>query len=497
MNEESDVRNTDKNRSVTYNFIMNVILTGSNILFPLLTYPYASRILKPYGMGMVSFANAVITYFTMFAQLGIPTYGIRVCAKVRDDREKLSRTVQEILIINMVTCFLSYAAFFVAVFCNARLRQEKTLFLVMSVLIFFNTLGVEWLYKGLEQYTYITVRSIIFKFIAFVCIFVFVHNSDDYVVYGFLTVLALVGSNAMNFINLHKMISVRPTGNYHFRQHMKPILVFFGMSIATTIYTNMDSVMLGFIKGADENGCYDAAVKIKNILVSVVTSLGTVLLPRVSYHWEKGNKKEFWTLAKKAAAFEIIAGGSLAVFFIIFAQSTIYLVSGKLFERAILPMEIIMPTLFLIGLSNITGIQILIPMGKEKYVLYSEIAGAIVNLIVNAVLIPRLGASGAAIGTVSAEFIVLIYQMCVLRKDLGKLFKGIQIWKIITAIGLAALASLAVRRSSIPVFLSLLAGGIFFFAVYGIVLLILRESVVWEYWNTGKSYINKFLKKRH
>ena len=99
------------NRSVTYNFIMNVILTGSNILFPLLTYPYASRILKPYGMGMVSFANAIITYFTMFAQLGIPTYGIRVCAKVRDDREKLSRTVQEVLIINMITCFLSYAAF--------------------------------------------------------------------------------------------------------------------------------------------------------------------------------------------------------------------------------------------------------------------------------------------------------------------------------------------------------------------------------------------------
>ena len=308
------------NRSVTYNFIMNVILTGSNILFPLLTYPYASRILKPYGMGMVSFANAIITYFTMFAQLGIPTYGIRVCAKVRDDREKLSRTVQEVLIINMITCFLSYAAFFAAIFFTPRLRQEKTLFLVMGILIFFNTLGVEWLYKGLEQYTYITVRSIIFKFVAFVCIFVFIHNSDDYVAYGFFTVLALVGSNAMNFINLHKMISVRPVGGYHFRQHLKPIFVFFGMSVATTIYTNMDSVMLGFIKGADENGCYDAAVKIKNILVSVVTSLGTVLLPRVSYHWEKGPRKEFWKLAKKAAAFEIIAGGSLAMFFIIFAN---------------------------------------------------------------------------------------------------------------------------------------------------------------------------------
>ena len=461
------------NRSVTYNFIMNVILTGSNILFPLLTYPYASRILKPYGMGMVSFANAIITYFTMFAQLGIPTYGIRVCAKVRDDREKLSRTVQEVLIINMITCFLSYAAFFAAVFFTPRLRQEKTLFLVMGILIFFNTLGVEWLYKGLEQYTYITVRSIIFKFVAFVCIFVFIHNSDDYVAYGFFTVLALVGSNAMNFINLHKMISVRPVGGYHFRQHLKPIFVFFGMSVATTIYTNMDSVMLGFIKGADENGCYDAAVKIKNILVSVVTSLGTVLLPRVSYHWEKGNRKEFWKLAKKAAAFEIIAGGSLAMFFIIFAKPTIYLVSGKLFERAILPMEIIMPTLLLIGLSNITGIQILIPMGKEKYVLYSEITGA-----------------------VSAELVVLAYQMCVLKKDLGKLFGGAEIWKSITAVCLASVASIAIRRSSLSTFPMLLAGGIVFFLVYGIVLLVLKESIVCEYWNTGKMFICKFMKKK-
>ena len=130
MNEESDVRNTDKNRSVTYNFIMNVILTGSNILFPLLTYPYASRILKPYGMGMVSFANAVITYFTMFAQLGIPTYGIRVCAKVRDDREKLSRTAQEILIINMVTCFLSYAAFLSQYSAMQDFARKKRCFLL-------------------------------------------------------------------------------------------------------------------------------------------------------------------------------------------------------------------------------------------------------------------------------------------------------------------------------------------------------------------------------
>lgn len=481
-----------KKRTITYNFTMNAVLTCSNILFPMITYPYVSRILKPYGMGTVSFANAIITYFTMFAQLGIPTYGIQICAKVRDNKEELSRTVQEIMIINAVTCFVSYGIFLLAVFFTPQLRSERTLFLIMGMSIIFNTIGVEWLYKGLEEYSYITIRSIVFKVLALIGIFCFVHNSSDYIIYGFLTIFALSGSYAINFLNLRKKIYITPIGDYHFKRHLKSIVIFFGMSVATTIYTNMDSVMLGFIKGAEENGCYDAAVKIKNLLVSLVTSLGTVLLPRVSYYWEKGKKEIFWELANKAIRFEIIAGGGLAVFFMIFACPTIYIVSGELYKRAIIPMQIIMPTLLLIGISTVTGIQVMVPVGMEKQVLYSEIAGAGVNLIVNAILIPRWGAIGAAIGTLTAEVVVLLYQIVALKARAGELFCGFAFGKIVTAIGGAALAGMLLQILISDKFLCLVLGGMVFFICYGIVLLMLKEATTLFYWEQIRKRLSMF-----
>ena len=139
--------------------IMNAILTMSSFIFPLITFPYASRVLLPSGTGKVAFANSVITYFTMFAQLGIPTYGIRACAKSRDDKIQLSKIVHELLCINIITCFCMYIAFIVMLFTVPRLNQDLSLFLIMGISIGLNAIGVEWLYKALEQYSYITIRS--------------------------------------------------------------------------------------------------------------------------------------------------------------------------------------------------------------------------------------------------------------------------------------------------------------------------------------------------
>ena len=279
-------------KSIKLNFIMNAILTMSSFIFPLITFPYVSRVLLPIGTGKVSLATSIIAYFSMFAQLGIPTYGIRACAKVRDDKEKLTKTVQEIFLINLIMGMISYAVFFMVLFTIPKIHAEKELYLVISSTIFFNMIGMEWLYKAMEQYTYITIRSIIFKFVALILMFFVVHTQEDYVLYGGITILAAVGSNIFNFLNVHKYISMRPVGNYNLAQHMPPILTFFAMTIATTIYTNLDIVMLGFIKTDIDVGYYNAAVRIKTILVSIVTSLGTVLLPRASYYIEQGLKED-------------------------------------------------------------------------------------------------------------------------------------------------------------------------------------------------------------
>ena len=470
----------EKRKSVKFNFIMNSILTASAMIFPLITYPYVSRILQPQGIGSVSFANSVVTYFSMFAQLGIPTYGIRACAKVRDNKEMLTRTVQEIMFINMITCLIVYIAFACSLFWVPAFRQEKALYVVMGSLILFNTIGVEWLYKSLEQYSYITIRSVVFKFIALIAMFVLVHEKEDYIIYGGITIFAAVGSNIINFLNLRKFIYLRPVGAYNFRQHLKPISIFFAMSVATTVYTNMDNVMLGFMRGTTENGYYDAAVKIKNILVSFVASLGTVLMPRVSYYIEIGEQKEFYRITKKALKFVFLLATPLCLYFILFAAPSIYLISGELFSSSILPMRLIMPTLIFIGLTNIIGLQMLVPMGRENQVLYSEIAGAIVNLIINSILIPRMGAAGAAIGTVAAEITVFIVQVIALRKVVIPILGKLPYWKNFLALLGGAVLSVGVLMFDLANFITLAVSAVLFFGAYILILLLLREDMAKE-----------------
>ena len=179
-----------KQKSLKLNVIMNSILTMSSFIFPLITFPYVSRVLSPVGTGKVAFATSFISYFSMIAQLGIPTYGIRVCAQVRDDKIKLSKTVHELLFVNMITTILSYIGLVFAIIFIPRLQADQPLYIVVSITILLNSIGMEWLYKALEQYTYITIRSILFKFIGLIAMFILVHEQKDYVFYGFITIFA-------------------------------------------------------------------------------------------------------------------------------------------------------------------------------------------------------------------------------------------------------------------------------------------------------------------
>lgn len=469
-----------KQKSLTLNFIMNIVLTMSSFIFPLITFPYVSRILLPVGTGKVSFATSVISYFNILAQLGIPTYGVRICAQVRDNRKELSRTVHELFLINLIMSTVSYVLFLGALFWVPRLSQEKTLFLIISLTIWFNTIGMEWLYKALEQYTYITVRSIIFKFVALVVMFLFVHDQSDYVVYGAITILAASASNIFNFINVHRFVDVKEIHSYNLKKHLKPVAVFFAMSCATTIYTNLDTVMLGFMKSDMEVGYYNAAVRIKTILVSIVTSLGTVLLPRVSYYLENGLKKEFYRIAEKALNFVLLIAIPMSVYFILFAEESIYFLSGKAYAGSILPMQIIMPTLIFIGLTNIMGIQMLVPMGKEKYVLYSEIAGAVTDFGLNAVLIPFFASTGAAIGTLAAEGVVWIVQYCVLKDEIREMYRNIHVKLFIFAAVLSGIAAWSIKLLELPLFIILAVSSMIYFGLYIVVLIARKEPLVLE-----------------
>ena len=460
---------------------MNFILTISNFIFPLITFPYVSRILLAEGIGTVNFATSIVAYFSMLGMLGIPTYGIRACAKVRDDKEKLNKTVIEIMILNAIVMSIALVLLLVSVLSIEKLYTERMLYLILSSTLVFNVLGVDWLYRSLEKYTYITIRSIVFKFISVILMFLFVHQTQDYLIYGAISVFAAVGSNVLNFINLRKLISIPSINDLNIFQHLKPTLTFFLLTVSSTIYLNVDTPMLGFIKGSDAVGYYSAAVKIKQILVSVVTSLGTVLLPRLSYYYEQGNHEEFKRLTQKALNFVLLISLPVVAYFIIVSEQAILFLSGDSFLPAVLPMRFIMPTVLFIGLSNLTGIQILVPTNREKLVVYSTIIGAIVDILINSFAIPLLGATGAAIAGSIAELTVTLVQLYFLRDFIFPLLKQVRFTRLFSSLTLAViLTMLLLHNLNVSVFLNLVYSALLFFGVYGLTLLIQKEEMVVE-----------------
>jgi len=195
-----------KSKSISMNFIMNFLLTASSILFPLITFPYVSRVLGPTGTGAVAMGTSLVSYFTMVAMLGVPTYGIRACSQVRDDKKKLSKTVQELLIINLFMALISYIAFFIALWLVPSFREEDTLYTICSIAIILNVICVNWVYQALEEYSYITFVSVLFKALGLALMFLLVRNSGDVLWYGLVTVVSSFGSAIFNFIRLRKLI---------------------------------------------------------------------------------------------------------------------------------------------------------------------------------------------------------------------------------------------------------------------------------------------------
>ena len=479
--------------SITYNFIMNAALSVSSFLYPLITYPYVTRVLGAEYYGKVVFASYVATWVSMFAQLGIPTYGIRACAACRNDKAKLRKTVLEILTLNVITALLVYAVFILTLFLVPRFRQDPALFLIITIPVLLNAFGADWFYKGLEEYGYVTARDTLFRVLSIIVLFLTMHTRADYRIYGVMIAVADGGPGIMNFLRLRKQLGgfsdgqaaqAADTARIDWQQHVKPVLTFFMLSVAISIYTSMDVVMLGFLSSDTQVGYYGAATRMKALAVSFVTALGGVLMPRVSNYLAEGKEQEFRELVKKNFSFVLLISVPMMVFLAGAADQVIFLLSGTDFAGAVLPMQVISVTIVMIALTNVMGMQILVPSGREKLTTVSTIWGACVNLIVNLLMIPKFGAMGAVIGTVLAELTVLAVQTFFLRKELPLFFDGIEGGKLLAAI-LAATAGLIITRRILgPVptvtvqeyLLNLVVMSAVFCLVYGSALLVTREK---------------------
>lgn len=482
-----------KMHSIRYNFIMNFFLTATQLLFPLITFPYVSRVLLAVGNGKISFAASVANYFMMIASLGIPTYGVRACAQVREDKEKLSKTVQEIFLINLVMTILVILTYIIAIETVPRFQEDKILFLINGINIFLNMFGMNWLYQALEQYDYITIRSVLFKVLSILLMFALVHRKEDYIIYAGINVFAAVGSYILNFTRSRKFVSYKRFENYDIKKHIRPILVLFAQSLAVSIYTNLDTVMLGFMKSDTDVGYYNAAVKVKMILLSVVSSLGNVLLPRMAFYAKQKKYVEFKRIMLKSLNFVMCISFPLVIYFCIYAKETINFLAGNGYLGAVLAMQFITIAVIPNGLTGVLGVQVLTAIEKEVYVLCSVVVGAITDLFLNIIFIPKYGAAGAALATTIAEFMVLFVQMYFTRDYLKELYKKFRVHLYVLIAIVSAFFVIVVKRMEITSpFIILLSSSILYFSVYGIGMLLAKEEIVVEVINVIK---HKLLKR--
>lgn len=407
-----------KQTSLKKNAILNTIKTLMSLIFPLITFPYASRILLPEGLGKVNFALSIISYFAIISSLGIENYGIREAAKLRDDKIKLSQFTKEIFFINLVSTAIAYILLFVAIALVPKFHEYKTLLYVTGATILFTTLGINWLYSAIEDYLYITVRSIIFQIISLVLLFVLVKTKDDYIKYAAISVISNVGSNLLNFIHSRKYITLKTRLAIQIKKHIKPIFVLFAMAIAVKIYTALDTTMLGFFKGDFEVGIYTAATRINKIVLSLVIAVTTVMLPRLSYYAKDENKTKFIELSYKGFDFLLLLSIPCTIGLSLLSEPIIDIFCGQGYADAIVPMRIMNPIIIIIGISSYVGINIFLSINKEVYKLYSTIAGAVINFVLNFIFIPKYGVIGASVATVISEGTVTFVQLVLLRKFL-------------------------------------------------------------------------------
>ena len=464
-------------KTVKLNFILNIIRLFLSTAFILLITPYITRVLGPENLGRVEYANSIIIYLINFTALGIPVYGIREVARYRDNQKELSKILIELSLILFVTTIVGYIILTLLLYKN--LLEIRDIMLVTSLNLLLSNMGVEWFYQGIENQLYITKRFILVRVLALIATFLFVRNERDYLIYAFILVILQSGSSVLNFINLRKYITFNRIKFFELeiKKHIKPIFIIFFATVATTIYLQLDSVMIGNIN-KEAVGIYTVPNKLIRMMLVIITALGSVLLPRITNCLKNKDYKNYNIYVNTSLNYIFFISIPVAVSCFLLADNIINIMAGSQFKDSILTMKILSPILFTIGIAYFLGFQLLYPLGLEKYYTYSVIVAAIVNFIFNYLMIPKYLQNGAAIGTVIAETVGPLIMLFFARKYLKKInFFSVKRLKYFIATFIMSLVIIFIKSFRISdgktVLISILLGGF----IYFLVLVLIKEEI--------------------
>ncbi|MHB8129188.1 MAG: flippase [Mobilitalea sp.] len=405
--------------SLKSNAVLNTVKTVLGIVFPLITFPYISRVLQVEAIGVYNFSSSIISYFILLAGLGVTTYAIREGSQYREDRVKISRFVSEVFSINMLSTTISYICLVVALLSISKLTNYSFAISILSIEIFFSTLGVSWVCNIFEDFLFIAIQSFAVQAVSLVLTFLLVKNPDD--IYKYIAIVAFSKSSlsVINFVYVQKKYChFRWVLHCNLKKHIKPILVIFSTSVAMTIYVSCDITMLGFMTTDYQVGLYSTAVKIYTIIKSILAAALVVLVPRFSILLQKQHTKEASVLFTKIFNILVVLVLPAVTGLFITSKDVIHLVGREKYLDGTLSLQLLC---FAIAFSLIATLYtqcVLIPKKKEKIVFQATGISAIVNFALNFIFIPWLGIDGAAITTIIAEMIVCFMSVYYSKNDI-------------------------------------------------------------------------------
>ncbi|MBR1416417.1 MAG: oligosaccharide flippase family protein [Bacilli bacterium] len=402
--------------SIKKNFIYNVLYQILIILIPIITVPYVSRILGADQIGIYSYTYSIVYYFMLISLLGINNYGNRTIAKSRDNKHELSKSFFSIYIIQIIMSILMLILYllYVLLFENS----YKHIALIQSIYIFSCIFDINWLFFGLEKFKITVTRSSLLKIISLILIFIFVKNSNDLSKYTLILAISTLLSQLLLLPFLKKEVNYTKISFNDIKQHIKPCLKLFIPVIAVSIYKIMDKIMLGVMCDISEVGYYEQAEKIISIPIGLITALGTVMLPRISNLIAKKDDIKVKEYINKSISFMMFLAFPIFFGLVGVSEDFIPIFLGSGFIKSSILIYYLASTVLFISFANIIRTEYLIPKEKDNIYIISVILGAIINLIINYLLIPKYQSIGACIGTIFAEFSVMFYQLISIRKEL-------------------------------------------------------------------------------
>lgn len=476
-------------KNVKKNYVYNLTYQILVMIVPLITTPYLSRVLGAEAIGIYSYTLSITTYFILFGSLGVAMYGQREIAYVQDDKKKRSKVFYEILLMRFFTLGISMILFYI----TFALRGKYSIYYkILMMEIIANALDISWFFQGIEEFKKTVIRNTIVKLISIVCIFLFVKNVNDLNKYFLIYVLSTFFGNISLWLYIPKYIEKTPIKELKIFKHLRPTISLFIPQVAVQIYTVLDKTMIGaIVNDKAEVGFYEQAQKIIKLLITIATSLGTVMVPRMANTFARGDKQKLEEYINMSFKFVLMLVFPLMFGIISIASKFVPIFYGSGYDKVIILINIIVPIVLAIGLSNVIGTQYLLPTKKQKEYTISVTAGASVNFILNMIFIRLWNSIGASIATVIAEFTVTIVQFFLVRKeiDFKQVFKNSKNYFISACIMfvVSILIGISIKNNSLSIICQIIISSITYFGI----LILMKDKLIIEAIEGVKKYINK------